>query len=430
MQTAQPVVSDRGVGSQTNYGFALSALTTLFFLWGFMTCLNDILIPHLKAIFTLSYAQAALIQFVFFIAYFLVSLPAGTIVRKIGYKNGIVSGLFISGVGCLLFMPASSMQSYPLFLCAFFVLAAGITILQVAANPYVAELGSPETSSARLNLTQAFNSLGTTLAPLFGSALILSVAIRSSSEIAKMTDPERIRQALETNAHAVQKPYLGLGILFLIVSVVFFIIKLPKIVEQPPESSPSREGLLGVYMDTLRQRHLALGVLAIFFYVGGEVSIGSFLVNYMKEMMGFEPEVAGRYLMLYWGGAMAGRFIGAVVLRTVKPGLVLGLNAAIVCVLLAVSMSTKGQIAVWSALGIGFFNSIMFPTIFTLAITGLKDRTSTGSALLCMGIVGGAVLPWVTGILADNIGLQLSFVIPLGCYIYIIYYGLRGSLVR
>jgi FHS family L-fucose permease-like MFS transporter len=410
-----------------NYAPALVVLTSLFFIWGFMTCLNDILIPHLKAIFKLTYAEAAVVQFVFFFAYFVMSMPSGVIVRKIGYKIGIVIGLLVAGLGCALFYPAASIQSYPVFLGAFFVLASGITLLQVAANPYVAILGKPETASARLNLTQAFNSLGTTIAPWFGSALILSVAIKSADEIAKMADPAAKADALQTNAHAVQIPYLGLAVVFILLAIFFVIMKLPKIVEESSEAGATHEGTLELYGKTLKYRHLALGTLGIFFYVGGEVAIGSFLVNYMKDLVGFTPEIAGKYLMFYWGGAMVGRFIGSAVLRFVKPGLVLGINATTVCLLLVVTMASSGTVAMWSVLAIGLFNSIMFPTIFTLAIAKLGRHTSSGSGLLCMAIVGGALVPWIMGKFADVINLQYSFIVPFLCYLYIVFYGLKGS---
>ncbi len=410
-----------------NYTPALVTLTSLFFIWGFMTCLNDILIPHLKAIFTLNYAEAALVQFVFFAAYFIVSLPSGVIVRKIGYKVGIVVGLLVSGLGCALFYPAASSQSYPVFLGAFFVLASGITLLQVAANPYVAILGKPETSSSRLVLTQAFNSLGTTVAPWFGSVLILSVAIKSADEIAKMADPALKAAALQTNAHAVQMPYLMLAGVFALMAIFFVIMKLPKIVEEPREPGAKHEGTVELFMKTLKYPHLALGVLGIFFYVGGEVAIGSFLVNYMKDLVGFTAEQAGKFLMFYWGGAMVGRFIGAAVLRFIKPSRVLAFNATIVCLLLVVTMVTKSHVAMWSVLAIGLFNSIMFPTIFTLAIAKLGRHTSSGSGLLCAAIVGGALVPPLMGRVADMIGLHFSFFIPLICYLYIFYYGFKGS---
>jgi FHS family L-fucose permease-like MFS transporter len=413
-------------GPGQNYTPALTALTSLFFIWGFMTCLNDILIPHLKAIFTLNYAKAALVQFVFFLAYFIMSMPSGVVVRKIGYKAGIVIGLLVAGTGCLLFYPAASLQSYAVFLIAFFILASGITLLQVAANPYVAILGRPETASARLNLTQAFNSLGTTIAPWFGSVLILSVAIKSADEIAKMAHPEAVA-ALANNARAVQVPYLGLAGVFALLAIFFAIMKLPRIVEEPREPGARHEGTLELYAKTLKCRHLLLGTFGIFFYVGGEVAIGSFLVSYMKDLVGFSSAEAAGYLTFYWGGAMVGRFIGSALLRYFKPGSLLGFNATVVCLLLATTMLTHGHIAMGSVLAIGLFNSIMFPTIFTLAIAKLGRHTSSASGLLCMAIVGGAVVPWITGKVADATNLQQAFLVPLACYLYIVYYGFKGS---
>jgi MFS transporter, FHS family, L-fucose permease len=409
-----------------SYMPALISLTSLFFIWGFMTCLNDILIPHLKAIFKLNYAEAAMVQFVFFAAYFIISLPSGVIVRKIGYKVGIVVGLLVSGLGCFLFFPAASSQSYPVFLGAFFVLASGITLLQVAANPYVAILGPAKTSSSRLVLTQAFNSLGTTIAPWFGSVLILSVAIKTADEIAKMNASDAA-VALQTNAHAVQIPYLMLAGVFVLLAIFFMIMKLPQIVEEARDPGAKHEGTVELYIKTLKYPHLALGVLGIFFYVGGEVAIGSFLVNYMKDLVGFTAEQAGKFLMFYWGGAMVGRFIGAAILRFVKPSMVLAINAIVVCLLLIVTMTSNGHIAMWSVLGIGLFNSIMFPTIFTLAIAKLGRHTSSGSGLLCAAIVGGALIPPLMGKVADTIGLHHSFIIPLICYLYIFFYGFKGS---
>jgi FHS family L-fucose permease-like MFS transporter len=412
-----------------NHTPALVVLTSLFFIWGFMTCLNDILIPHLKAIFKLNYAEAALVQFVFFLAYFIMSMPSGVIVRKIGYKIGIVIGLLVAVLGCFLFYPAASTQSYSVFLMAFFVLASGITLLQVAANPYVTILGKPETSSARLNLTQAFNSLGTTIAPWFGSVLILSVAIKTADEIAKMNASDAAI-AIKMNAHAVQIPYLWLGGVFVLLAIFFMIMKLPKIIEEPREVGAKHEGTLELFAKTLKYPHLFLGTLGIFFYVGGEVAIGSFLVNYMKDMVGFTAEQAGKFLMFYWGGAMVGRFIGSAVMHYVKPATVLAFNATIVCLLLVVTMSSHGHVAMWSVLAIGLFNSIMFPTVFSLAIAKLGRHTSSGSGLLCMAIVGGAIVPWITGKAADVIGLHLSFIVPLICYVYIIFYGMRGSVPK
>ena len=385
---------------------ALVVLTSLFFMWGLITSLNDILVPHLKAIFTLSYVQAMLIQFCFFGAYFVASFPAGYLVERIGYRRGIIVGLVTAGIGCVGFYPAASLQAYPLFLAALFVLACGITLLQVAANPYVSALGPSETSASRLNLTQAFNSLGTTLGPLLGAALILGLGSEASE------------------VSTVQGPYIALAVTLCLIAVVFSRFKLPVVSADAAVDDPN-----AVSGSLWQQRHLVLGVVAIFMYVGAEVAIGSFLVNYMAEpdIAGLPESSAGRYLAFYWGGAMVGRFIGSAVLQKQKPGRVLAFNATVVVLLLILAMLTKGALAMWSVLAIGLFNSIMFPTIFTLAIERLGKRTGEGSGALCMAIVGGALIPVLMGYFADRMGVQHSFWVPALCYAYIVFYGLKGS---
>lgn len=411
-------------GSRTNYTAPLAVLTTLFFMWGFLTCLNDIIIPHLKAVFELNYAKAMLIQFAFFTAYFVMSLPSGRIVTRFGYKNGIIIGLGGAALGCLLFYPAAGVRSYGLFLLALFVLASGITLLQVAANPFVAVLGKPETASSRLTLTQAFNSLGTTLAPQFGSLLILSTAAKSSAEIKQMT-PEAANSYRLAEAASVQHPYIGLAITLVLLAVAIGLFKLPKI-EDVTSSAPAAQAT-GGHKSAWSYRHLVLGAVAIFVYVGGEVAIGSFLVNYFKEpSIGGLTEAAGAKLVsLYWLGAMIGRFIGTVTLRVWKPGKVLAVHSVGACALVLISMATHGQVAMWTIIAVGLFNSIMFPTIFTLAIDGLGPYTSQGSGILCMAIVGGALIPVAQGALADAIGIHYGFIIAALCYVYIAWYGAK-----
>lgn len=411
-----------------NYTFPLTVLTSLFFIWGFLTCLNDILIPHLKAVFDLNYTEAMLIQFSFFTAYFLVSLPSGKIVEKIGYQRGIVIGLITAGVGTLIFYPAAGMRSYPVFLLALFVLASGITLLQVAANPYVAILGKPQTASSRLNLTQAFNSLGTTIAPYFGSLLILSVAIKTTEDF-KVMLPSELEAYKLAEAAAVQTPYLGLAAVLFIIAGIFALIKLPKIdAASVATSNDSGSSYDSFHKSAWGYKHLVLGAVGIFVYVGAEVSIGSFLVNYLGQVdiAGLAEVNAGKYVSYYWGGAMIGRFIGSAVQRKINPGKVLGFNAVAATVLVLITMASTGQLAMWSILAVGLFNSIMFPTIFTLAIDGLGKHTGQGSGILCMAIVGGAIVPVLQGVLADNIGIQFAFVLPVLCYLYIIYYGVKG----
>jgi len=402
---------------------SLTLLTSLFFIWGFITCLNDILIPHLKAVFTLNYTQAMLVQFCFFTAYFVVSVPSGYLVKKIDYKGGIITGLSIAGIGCLLFYPAASLHSYPLFLAAFFVLASGITLLQVAANPYVTILGKPETASSRLTLTQAFNSLGTTIAPYLGALFILATAVKTADEI-ELLNAEQLSVYQAAQAAAVQIPYLLLAAALFFMAVVFALIKLPKI--EATETQVS--GIDDIHGSAWSYRHLVLGAIGIFVYVGGEVSIGSFLINFLGEpsIAGLAERDAGKYVSFYWGGAMVGRFIGAAVMQKIQPGKALTVSAVTAALLVLMTIFSNGQVAMWTILSVGLFNSIMFPTIFSLAVSGLGKHTGQGSGILCAAIVGGAILPVVQGLFADRIGIQQAFFIPVLCYGYIAYYGWRG----
>ncbi|WJH42131.1 L-fucose:H+ symporter permease [Aliirhizobium terrae] len=401
-----------------NYTFALVALTSLFFMWGFITCLNDILIPHLKNVFSLNYTQSMLIQLCFFGAYFIVSLPAGALVKRISYKWGIVVGLLIAAVGCALFIPAAAYRVYALFLGALFVLATGVTVLQVAANPYVTELGAPETAASRLTLTQAFNSLGTTVAPLFGAFLILSAA---TGDIQSATG-EQLEAMRLAEADAVRFPYMLLAIAFLVLAAIFAALKLPHVEEEEVASAGDERASAWSY------RHLVLGAVGIFVYVGAEVSIGSFLVNYLAEptIANMPESEAAHYVAYFWGGAMVGRFIGAYAMRYIDDGKALAFNALLAGILLLLTVFAGGKLAMWAVLAVGLFNSIMFPTIFSLALKGLGRHTSQGSGILCLAIVGGAILPVVMGGLADTIGIHLAFLMPVICYVYILYYGLKG----
>lgn len=409
--------------SATNpkFGKALAVLTSLFFMWGLITSLNDILIPHLKALFSLSYLQAALIQFCFFTAYFVVSFPAGALIRKIGYKRGIIVGLVTAGVGCALFYPAAGAQSYAFFLGALFILASGIAFLQVAANPYVLALGKPETASSRLNLTQAFNSLGATLGPLLGATVILGIAGSQANSASNAA----------AQASAVQTPYLVLTGILLALAAAIWLIRLPVIeeavkpVSKAASTSSAKKGSVWAY------RHLILGAIGIFAYVGAEVGIGSFLVSLMgqPQIAGLTPEAAGRYLSIYWGAAMVGRFIGSALMTKIKPARLLAFNALMNVVLIALAMACSGHIAMWALIAVGFFNSIMFPTIFSLALEGLGEHTSEGSGILSMAIVGGALVPVLQAFLADHMNILASFAIPLVCYLYIVHFGVRGHRV-
>ena len=403
---------------------AIAVVSLIFFTWGGLTSLNDVLIPHLKAVFSMSYTQTLLIQFTFFGAYFLMSMPAGAVVARIGYKAGIVTGLVIAAIGAAMFYPAARLPSYGVFLTALFVLATGITLLQVAANPYISLLGRPETSHSRLNLAQALNSLGTTVFPLLIGPLILVGAVLGADEIAAMGAAEQVAYRA-AEARSVEMPYLLLSGGLLLMAVFVLLMRIPSL-RDATEAGPA---VHHTYLEALRQPHLRWGVLGIFCYVGAEVAIGSFLINYMAEpdIGGLSEAAASRFLAFYWGGAMVGRFIGAALMTRIDARRLLGFAGAMVCVLLITTMATTGQVAMWSALAIGLFNSIMFPTIFTTAIERLGTLTSKASSLLVMAIVGGAIIPLVQAAFADRIGVQHSYIVPLVCYAYIIWYGLRGS---
>lgn len=448
--------------NKPNYQVALSTLTTLFFMWGFITCMNDILIPHLKELFQLTYFQAMLVQFAFFgayfvgsVIYFLISYLYGDPINKIGYKGGIITGLVISALGCVLFYPAEIMAVYSMFLLALFTLGLGFTLLQISANPYVAILGSPEGASSRLNMAQAFNSLGTTIAPVLGGYLIF----------------EFFAEGGEITAEATKIPYLIFGLLFVLVAVLVWFVRLPRF---------QAEELEGGKLGALAFPQLRGGVMGIFFYVGAEVAIGSLIISFISQpdIMGVGEHVGKNYLSLYWGGAMIGRFLGAISLNDKLAGIrkmVYMVAVAMVVFLLIYSIVdlTFGQVAtfllfillnfgafaigrsmaartllvfaliniglllatvwgtgswaMWTLLAVGLFNSIMWSNIFTLAITGLGAHTSQGASLLVMGILGGALIPLLQGWMADAVGLKPSFIIPAVCYAYIAAYGLYCS---
>ena len=440
-------------------GFSLVMLIALFFLWGLLTSLNDTLVQHLQQAFDLKYWQAQLVQFFFFGAYFVMSWPSGIIIRKLGYKRGIVIGLVLMGLGCLLFYPATVVQQYGVFLVALFVLASGITILQVAANPYVAVLGSSQTAASRLNLAQGFNSLGHTIAPLVGAVLIL----------------QNVVEGEQVEVSSLQAPYIGLAVAMWLIALVFHFLQLPSVAYEQQQTRR---------FNVFDYPQLYLGALAIFFYVGAEISVGSFLALYFKTepTLAFDNKTAGAHVAYYWGSAMIGRFMGAISLSdkvntrskrlymalipTIAfivvfaiayfretdtrvalgflavlalnyaafflgkgiPSRLLAVFALISMGLLLVTMSTGGQIALWTVLGVGLFNSIMWSNIFTLAIDRLESFTSFGSSLLVMMIMGGAVLPLLQGIMADipGIGVKYSFIVPLVAYAYLVFYGWRG----
>jgi FHS family L-fucose permease-like MFS transporter len=363
-----------------------------------------------------------LIQFAFFSAYFLFSVPWSRVVNAIGYKTTMVVGLLTMALGAFLFVPAASAFSYPLFLTALLVLAAGITGLQVSANPYVDLLGKPETASSRLDLTQAFNSLGTTIAPKIGGLLILSAVPMTIAQLQQLT-PEALRLYRAQQASSVKLPYAVIGVALVLLTALIAFSKLPKI--EAASRLPGEQRNDSIW----KHRSLLLGAVGIFAYVGAEVSIGSFLVNYfgLPEIAAFSEKTASGYVSFYWGGAMIGRFIGAPLLQRFKPRYLLAFCAVPAATLVITSMLTHGHTAMWTILAVGFFNSIMFPTIFSLGEAELGTLSGSGSGLLNMAIVGGAILPIIQGVIADRVGIHHAFVLPVICYLYILFYALSGS---
>jgi len=411
---------------------AMTVTTALFFMVGFLTCLNDVVIPHLKSIFELNYAEALLVQFAFFSSYFIFSYPGGKLVERVGYKRAMVVGLLVMAAGAAGFLPAAYFALFPLFLGALILLAAGMTVVQVAVNPYVTVIGPAATASSRLNLAQAFNSVGTFIAPFVGGLLILGGATQLTPERMNSLSAAALQSYREVQADTVRLPYIAITVTLVLLAVALAAIKL-----RPQDSSAERtqDFRPGAFVEALAKpesiwRHpwLLAGALGIFTYVGAEVSIGSLLVNYMglPQIAGLKEAVAANFLMVYWGGAMIGRFIGSAVLQRVRTGPVLGTAGIVACLLVVLSIVTHGHTAMYALLAVGLFNSIMFPSIFTLGIQDLGPLTSKGSSLMIAAILGGAIIPELTGRLADKIGLHPSFLIPAICYVYIAAFGIAA----
>lgn len=404
-------------------------VVSLFFAWGFLTVLNDTLIPKLKALFALDYAEVMLTQFAFFLSYFILSLPAASLLSRIGYLRSIVIGLAVTVVGGLMFAPAAYLGLFSVFLAALFVMGSGITMLQVAANPLIANLGDESTSSSRLTLAQAFNSLATAVGPLIGASLILS-GLRASPD-PQSTPPDILAAFRRAESHVILMPYLVIAVVLALLAITFWILRDSSSVPSPEKAAVSRSPI------AMFRRYpvLALGTLSIFIYVGCEVSIGSVMTNYLMlpSVLNYAAPDAGRLVSFYWGGAMVGRFVGSVALRRFQPGNVLTGCAMAAAGLAAISCFSTGWAAAGTLIAVGLANSIMFPTIFALAIRGLGDDTPEGSGLLCMAIVGGAAIPPLTGILADHIGLSSALLLPAILYLWIAAYGQiarRGGAAR
>jgi FHS family L-fucose permease-like MFS transporter len=387
----------------------------LFFIWGGATSLNDILIPKLKGLFTLTYGEVMLTQFAFFAAYLVVSIPAGNLVARLGYVRGLVVGLLVMAFGALLFWPAASSDAYWPFLVALFVLAGGITILQVACNPLIITLGDPRGASSRLTFAQAFNSLGTTIWPYIGAQLILQ-----SGEAQLGASQTLAPRGVETSM--IGHVYIGIALVLAIAAVIFWTRR-----NVLPTEKPDAVGFFDS-LNLLRQRRVAFGAAALFVYVGAEVSIGSILVNYLElpQTLGLTPQAAGEHLSFYWGGAMAGRFAGSWLLSRFAPGKLLAAFATGAITLILISMGTSGVVSGWALIAVGLFNSILFPTAFSLALEGQGERTPEASGLLCMAIVGGAIVPLITGNLADAWSIGFALVVPIACYSVVAAFGLSA----
>jgi FHS family L-fucose permease-like MFS transporter len=400
--------------------FALTVLASVFFMWGFATVLNDILVPHLKSVFKLNYAESLLIQFVFYLAYLLMAIPASRALDWLGYKSCVVIGLLGMAVSAVGFVPAAMLQSYAVFLVALFLLASSITLLQVAANPYVALIGAPATASSRLNLVQAFNSLGTTVAPLFGGLLILR---RSASGTVESGTVLTAAQRL-ADVHTVEVPYLLVAAVLIALSGLVWRTHLPDLGKESRREVRRARDRHSLW----RHRNLVFGVPAICLYLVAEIGIGSTLVNFIAQadVGAMSYAAASTYVSLFWGGAMAGRFLGALMLKAVPPQHALAAVSAGALALVLAAITMHGHTAMWALIAVGLCHSIMFPTIFTLGIQGLGPLTQEGSGFLIMGIAGGA-LAALQGLLADRFGLQLSYLLPAACYVYVLFYALVGS---
>ena len=422
MQTSSKAAG--AVGSQVEEaGFrgALTVLASLFFMWGFITVINNTLLPHLRSVFELTYTQTTMIESIWFVAYFVASMPSAWLIERIGYKRSMVTGLLVMAVGALGMVPAARLPSFPVTLAALFVIASGITLLQVAANPYVAVVGRAESASARLNLVQAFNSLGTTLAPLFGGYLILG---RSASGTAAVGSAAlSLAQRIE-DARSVQMPYLIVAAVLAALAVLIARYPLPSLSAAARRAASAERRHLSLWT----HRNLVLGIPAIFIYLIAEIGVSNLFINFVSQPQigNLTHEQAAHYLFLLWGGMMVGRFTGSVLMRHVAPPAVLGACATAAFVVMLVAALAHGQLAMWALISVGLFHSIMFPTIFTLGIRGLGPLTEEGAGLLIMAIAGGALVI-VQGKIADLYGLQASFLVTAACELYVIFYALWGS---
>ncbi|MEY3348890.1 MAG: hypothetical protein RLY46_929 [Bacteroidota bacterium] len=407
--------------NQTHYRLPFILVSSLFFLWGIANNLNGILIPHLRKALQLTNMQSTFVDTAVYLAYFSAAIPAGMILKKFGYKKGIITGLIVFSIGAFMFIPAANMRAYNIFLLGLFIIGCGLTILETAANPYASKLGDPETSTARLTLAQSFNGLAVFIAPVIGTMFILSGKEFTADEFAAMTEIDRLAY-LSSEAASVKMPYLSLGIFLLAIAVLFLVNNFPELKE---DEGTEEDGTLA---NALKHKHLVWAVIAQFFYVGAQVCVTSFFIRAAIAGGGVDEKTAGYYLSMYGILFMAGRFAGSVFMRWISPNKLLSLYA-VMCILLSiVAIKTDGQYVVIALGGLGFFMSIMFPTIFSLGIAGLKSNTKPASSLLVMSIIGGAIFPVIMGNIIDRFGddIQIGYVVPLICYAFVLYFGIRG----
>lgn len=407
--------------NQTHYRLPFILVSSLFFLWGIANNLNGILIPHLRKALQLTNMQSTFVDTAVYLAYFSAAIPAGMILKKFGYKKGIITGLIVFSIGAFMFIPAANMRAYNIFLLGLFIIGCGLTILETAANPYASKLGDPETSTARLTLAQSFNGLAVFIAPVIGTMFILSGKEFTADEFAAMTEIDRLVY-LSSEAASVKMPYLSLGIFLLAIAVLFLVNNFPELKE---DEGTEEDGTLA---NALKHKHLVWAVIAQFFYVGAQVCVTSFFIRAAIAGGGVDEKTAGYYLSMYGILFMAGRFAGSVFMRWISPNKLLSLYA-VMCILLSiVAIKTDGQYVVIALGGLGFFMSIMFPTIFSLGIAGLKSNTKPASSLLVMSIIGGAIFPVIMGNIIDRFGddIQIGYVVPLICYAFVLYFGIRG----
>lgn len=406
--------------TNNNSRFAIILLTSLFFLWGFALNLNPILIPHLKKACQLSDVQSALIDSASYIAYFLMAIPAGLFMKKHGYKGGIIVGLLLFAAGAFLFFPAAATRSYIFFLGALFIIACGLAFLETAANPYITVLGDPASATQRINFAQSFNGLAATLAPLVGGLFILSGQSFTKEQEAAMS-PEQLSSYLQSEANSVQIPFIIIGLIVLLVAIFIYKTKLPDIIETEE---------VAVEQSLFKEKNLMLGVLAQFFYVGGQVCVSSFFIRFSKRVAGIEEKQAAMFLSAALLGFMAGRFVGTFLMRYIAPAKLLATFCIINMGLLAIAIMSHGKISVYALIGVEVFMSIMFPTIFSLSIRGLGTKTKEGSSLVIMAIAGGALFPVIMGKLSDATNIQTAYTVPAVCFIVVFYFAMKNLKVK